>query len=200
VQPHERHCAYSFLHRFGVEKHVRRQARSVIFRSPLATKCSILRPAEYEEIGTMPREKDDQYEARRRQVFDRPDERNYRTAQAARDTENASGAGTKRDVRPSSGGIAGVRFLLSAEAVVHDLLNLSEIRDPERWLKRHGAPVAMDTRQCKRYLAPDVLRWAAAKFAPTAKSQAALLALAENIQAAERRALNSPDSTGGTVS
>ena len=74
--------------------------------------------------------------------------------------------------------LAGAGPLLTAEEVVHALLALMEIRDPERWLRRHGAPVALCAGHSKRYLAADVLEWAAGKFAPSEQSKQALLNLA----------------------
>jgi hypothetical protein len=121
------------------------------------------------------------YDARAQQIF----ETNKRTTfkqLAAQEAELVSGAETNGKVRPSCDGVAGDRFLLSAEAVVHGLLNLPVIRDPERWLKRHGAPVALHTGQYRRYLAADILGWAADKFAPTAASRAALLSIAQELQ------------------
>ena len=62
---------------------------------------------------------------------------------------------------------AGPHVFLSAEEVVHDLLNMPSIGDPERWLKRHRAPVALNTGRIKRFLAAEILEWAKTKFGPS---------------------------------
>lgn len=73
-------------------------------------------------------------------------------------------------------------FLLTGEQVVHGLLNLRGIRDSDRWLKRHRAPAALTAGGVKRYLGAEVLRWAAAKFAPSEESKDALLAIAKSLE------------------
>lgn len=75
-------------------------------------------------------------------------------------------------------------LLFTAVQVVHDVLALTEIRDAERWLKRHGAPVALDTGHTKRYLLPEILEWAAETFTPQEKSKAALRDLAREFRTA----------------
>jgi hypothetical protein len=91
----------------------------------------------------------------------------------------AGGATTEPGASLTYETAAGTSFFLSGEQVVHSLLNLKGIRDPDRWLKRHKAPVALDTGHEKRFLAADILRWAAEKFAPEESSRRSLLALAE---------------------
>lgn len=76
-------------------------------------------------------------------------------ASVARTTESASSA-CESD--------AGPPLFLSAEQVVHDLLNMPKIRDPERWLKRHRAPIALTAGRTKRFLAEDIVAWARLKF------------------------------------
>ena len=118
------------------------------------------------------------YEERSREVFG--------TRQSPRSRErsvpdNGAGGGIpKNDARPVCEPAAGARILLTPEQVVHDLLNLRAIRDPGRWLKRHGAPVAIDTGHEKRFLAAEVLQWAAAKFSPDEASRESLQALGES--------------------
>jgi hypothetical protein len=94
-----------------------------------------------------------------------------------------TGGGGDVDARPSLDRSAG-GFLLTGGDVVYGLLNLQGIKDPDRWLKRHRAPVALAAAGVKRYVAEDVLRWAAMKFAPTEEGQRAILAIAETMRAA----------------
>jgi hypothetical protein len=94
----------------------------------------------------------------------------------------AGGGRQKNEARPSSTPLAVGTILHTATDVVHGLLNLRQITDPDRWLKRHGAPVALDTGGMKRYLAADILRWAAAKFGTCESSNRAMCSLAETLE------------------
>src|SRR5215469_14942812 len=74
-----------------------------------------------------------------------------RSATVASRTVLPAGDGATTDARSSDHSATGGIFLTGAE-VVHGLLRLNDIRDPDRWLRRHGAPVAFHTGSAKRYL------------------------------------------------
>lgn len=127
----------------------------------------------------MPNRRDAEYDVRCRQVFGSHAAMPHRKIdnQSEDIPATASGAEKYESARPTRDRAAGPGMLLSAEDVVHDLLNLPGITDPGRWLRRHGAPVALDTGHAKRYLAAQVIPWAAEKFASDEASRTALLAL-----------------------
>lgn len=117
------------------------------------------------------------YDERARDVFGV--HQSIRSRERSAPDNGAGGGIPKNDARPACEPAAGACILLTPEQVVHDLLNLRAIRDPGRWLKRHGAPVAIDTGHEKRFLAGEVLRWAAEKFCPGDASRESLKALGE---------------------
>ena len=97
-------------------------------------------------------------------------------------SKGASGASMTNCASPACERAAGAGLLLSDEEIVHGLLNLPGIRDPGRWLKRHKAPVALNTGRVKRYLAADILRWAAETFVSGETSRKTLVAMADSLQ------------------
>jgi hypothetical protein len=108
--------------------------------------------------------------------------------------DRCAGEGNEvEDARPTLGIPAGAAFLLTASAVVHEILGLREIRDPGRWLRRHGAPAALDTGHAKRYLAADVLDWASKRFAGDATSKRHLADLASSLRSAMGKSVASVD-------
>jgi hypothetical protein len=131
----------------------------------------------------MKRAKNSSYEARYEGLFGKP----LKNAMAQqnepeRNTIRADRGETADKARPAVRRPVGAGILLTAEEIVHGLFALSTISDPERWLKRHGAPVALDTGHAKRYLLADTLDWAAQLFAPTEQSRATLREIAEAIR------------------
>jgi len=120
------------------------------------------------------------YDARRERIFGAT--KNEKGPARKRDAENdTSGVAPQQGARPTCEHAAGVDIFLTADQAVHGLLNLRSIRDPGRWLKRHGAPVALDTGHEKRFLAADVIRWAAEKFGPDESGRSTLAAIADSL-------------------
>lgn len=142
----------------------------------------------------MPNDKYEKYEARADAIFGERRGGKSQPPQVFNPTSGASGVPIDQGVRPQSERVAGAHFLLSADEAVHDLLNLREIRDPERWLKRHRAPVAIDTGHTKRFLAAEILRWAADKFAPADAGRQALRDLADSQFATARKPTDQDES------
>lgn len=93
---------------------------------------------------------DNSYDARIREVFGKKAISDNPT-QPPRN-ESTSGTGTT-SARPACEAAAGAFHFLTGEEVVHGLLNMPKICDPDRWLKRHKAPVALDMGHSKRFLA-----------------------------------------------
>jgi len=104
-----------------------------------------------------------------------------RTAPNGKRQASAGGEQQIPEARPSTPLAVGT-FLLTGTDAVHGILNLPEITDPDRWLKRHGAPVAMNTGGMKRYLASDILRWAATKFGTSESGSRAMCSLADTLE------------------
>ena len=122
---------------------------------------------------------DNSYDARIREVFGKKAISDNPT-QPPRN-ESTSGTGTT-SARPACEAAAGAFHFLTGEEVVHGLLNMPKICDPDRWLKRHKAPVALDMGHSKRFLAAQILRWAAEKFSPANEGRKSLLTLAARVQ------------------
>ena len=123
--------------------------------------------------------RNEQYAERFEQVFGDKPLRHDASPDGSARVRTAAGGTAEEFARPSLDRAAG-GFFLTAEEVVHDLLNLGNIRDPGRWLKRHKAPVALAAGGAKRYLAAHILRWAATRFCPNEQGRSTLLAIAES--------------------
>jgi hypothetical protein len=122
------------------------------------------------------------YSERFQQVFGTNPRPAGTTASEDSSQPNATTGGTEeKSARPLPDRSAG-GYLLTAQDVVHGLLNLREITDPDRWLKRHNAPVALAAGGVKRYVAAETLRWAAERFSPNEQGKRALLAIAESLE------------------
>lgn len=133
----------------------------------------------------MKQKQNEEYSARFKKIFRKKLEDVVPTqllAGPAPDETSADRGETAEDARPTLRLPGGAGLLLTAKQIVHDVLALQEIRDPARWLKRHGAPVALDIGHAKRYLASDTLEWAAEQFAPDEKSKEALRHLANALR------------------
>ena len=129
------------------------------------------------------------YDARIREVFGKK----AMSGNPAQPPRSESTSGTRTTTAgPACETAAGASHFLTAEEVVHGLLNMPEICAPDRWLKRHKAPVALDMGHTKRFLAPQILRWAAEKFSPVGEGQKSVLALADSFQPQARSVIDDP--------
>ena len=87
------------------------------------------------------RSKNTDYDARSREIFGKEMKISSNTPARADAVSTSGTSSVKKEngARPTCEHAAGAHLFLNAEEVVHGLLNLSSIRDPDRWLKRHKA-------------------------------------------------------------